>query len=91
MGIATILTWAVFGLVVGAIAKFFWFGRQPSGCLTTIFLGVAGSVVGGMITVGLTGGPDGGEYRPAGWVMSIIGAIVVLWIYSATMSRPPQE
>ena len=90
MGIATILTWALFGLVVGAIAKFFWVGRQPAGCLTTILLGVAGSIVGGMITYGLTGGPDG-EYRPAGWVMSILGAIIVLWIYGATMSRPPQQ
>lgn len=87
MGIGSILIWAFFGLVVGAIARFIWPGRQPVGCLTTIVLGVAGSMVGGMITYALIGGP-GREYHPAGWVMSIIGAIVVLWIYGATMSRP---
>jgi uncharacterized membrane protein YeaQ/YmgE (transglycosylase-associated protein family) len=54
-----------------------------------MLLGVAGSVVGGMITYFLTGGPDG-TYHPASWVMSIIGAIVVLWIYGATVSRPPR-
>jgi uncharacterized membrane protein YeaQ/YmgE (transglycosylase-associated protein family) len=87
MGIVDLLVWAIFGLVVGMIAKLFWFGRQPAGCLPTILVGVAGSMVGGMITLGLTGGGER-NYHPAGWVMSIIGAIVVLWIYGATMSRP---
>lgn len=84
MDIGDLIRWAVFGLIVGGMARFIWPGRQPIGCLTTMFLGVAGSMVGGMITYGLTG--DG--YQPANWVMSIIGAIVVLWIYGATMSRP---
>ena len=86
MGPGTLIGWAIFGLVVGAVARLIWPGRQSIGCLTTIFLGVAGSMVGGMITYALTGGP-GREYHPASWVMSIIGAIVVLWIYGATMSR----
>jgi len=89
MGLGTLIGWAVFGLVVGAIARLIWPGRQPIGCLTTMLLGVAGSVVGGMITYALTGGPER-QYHPESWVMSIIGAIVVLWIYGATMSRPGQ-
>ena len=89
MGIAQLIAWAVFGLIVGAIARFFWPGRQPIGCLPTMLLGVAGSMVGGMITYALTGGPER-QYHPASWVMSIIGAIVVLWIYGATVSRPPR-
>ena len=84
MDIGSLIGWAVFGLVVGAIAKLIWPGRQPIGCLITMLFGVAGSVVGGIITHLLTGG----QYQPASWIMSIIGAIVVLWIYSATMSRP---
>jgi uncharacterized membrane protein YeaQ/YmgE (transglycosylase-associated protein family) len=90
MGIGLIIAWIVFGLVVGAIARFIWPGPQPIGCLTTIFLGVAGSLVGGMITYALTGGPEQ-PFHPASWVMSIIGAIVVLWIYGATISRPGSQ
>jgi uncharacterized membrane protein YeaQ/YmgE (transglycosylase-associated protein family) len=89
MGPGTLIGWAVFGLVVGAVARLIWPGRQPIGCLTTMVLGVSGSMVGGMITYALTGGPER-QYHPASWVMSIIGAIVVLWIYGATMSRPGQ-
>ena len=83
MGIGELIAWAVFGLIVGGIARLIWPGQQPIGCLPTMLLGVAGSVVGGMITHALTGG----QYAPANWVMSILGAIVVLWIYGATMSR----
>jgi uncharacterized membrane protein YeaQ/YmgE (transglycosylase-associated protein family) len=90
MGFVELLSWAGFGLVVGAIARFFWPGRKPHGCLTTILLGISGSVVGGMITYALTSSP-GRDYHPASWLMSILGAIVVLWIYGATMSRPGAE
>jgi uncharacterized membrane protein YeaQ/YmgE (transglycosylase-associated protein family) len=86
MGIGAIIGWACFGLIVGAVARFLWPGHQPTGCLATILLGVAGSLVGGMITYALTGGSER-QFHPASWVMSIIGAIVVLWIAGATMSR----
>jgi uncharacterized membrane protein YeaQ/YmgE (transglycosylase-associated protein family) len=86
MDLAPIIAWAVFGLIVGAVARFIWPGPQPIGCLTTVFLGVAGSLVGGMITYFLTGGPER-QFHPASWLMSIIGAILVLWIYGATISR----
>jgi uncharacterized membrane protein YeaQ/YmgE (transglycosylase-associated protein family) len=86
MDLAPIIAWAVFGLIVGVVARFIWPGPQPIGCLTTVFLGVAGSLVGGMITYFLTGGPER-QFHPASWLMSIIGAILVLWIYGATISR----
>ncbi len=80
------LRWIGFGLVVGSVARFLWPGRQPIGCLPTLLLGVAGSVVGGLITYALTGGP-GSNYQPASWIMSILGAIVVLWGYGALAAR----
>ena len=83
MGIADFFAWIGFGLVVGIIARFFWPGRQPVGCLGTILLGVAGSVVGGFITHALTGD----NYHPASWLMSIVGAIIVLWIFSLLRGR----
>ncbi len=85
MGIGFVVGWAVFGLIVGLIARFLWPGSQRLGCIGTMLLGITGSVVGGLIVHLLTGGPDS-PYYPASWLMSIVGAILVLWIAS-TMSR----
>jgi uncharacterized membrane protein YeaQ/YmgE (transglycosylase-associated protein family) len=87
MGLGTLVSWAVFGLFVGIVARIVWFGRSPVGCLPTMLLGIAGSVVGGMITHALTGG----GYQPASYLMSLLGAIVVLWIYGATVTRPRDD
>jgi len=78
-----ILTWMVFGLIAGAIARLLVPGRQTIGLVATMCLGVVGSVVGGGITWLVTGDP----MQPAGWIMSIVGAIVVLLIAVKTRSR----
>ena len=77
-----IISWIIVGLIVGAIAKLVMPGRDPSGIIVTILLGVAGALVGGAIGRGL------GMYGPgegAGWIMSIIGAIVLLALYRAVV------
>ncbi len=71
-----VIGWAVFGLFIGAIARLIWPGQQPIGCLPTMLLGIVGSVIGG----GLTALLGGGRYEPAGYIMSIIGAILFLWL-----------
>ena len=79
-----ILAWILFGLVVGFIAKLLMPGRDPGGFIVTILLGVAGALVGGFI------GKAMGFYGPnesAGWLMSILGAIVLLVLYRLTMRR----
>ncbi len=90
MDCGSIISWAVFGLIAGAIARFFWPGRQPAGCLGTILLGIAGSVVGGGVTHLLFGNPNT-PFEPAGLLMSIVGAIIVLWIAGSFASRGPYE
>ena len=73
-----LLAWIVFGLIVGVIAKFLMPGRDPGGFLITIVLGIVGSMVGGFLAQAV------GWYGPqeqAGYLMSIFGAIVVLWLY----------
>jgi len=89
MGIGSLISWAFFGLLVGLIARFLWPGRQPAGCLPTMLLGIGGSVVGGLISYALMGGEDR-PYHPAGWLMSILGAIVVLWGCGALLSGRPK-
>jgi uncharacterized membrane protein YeaQ/YmgE (transglycosylase-associated protein family) len=73
-----ILTWILFGLVVGVIAKLLMPGRDPGGFIVTILLGIAGALFGGFIgrAMGFYG-----ENQGAGWIMSILGAILLLAIY----------
>lgn len=80
-----VIGWLLFGLVVGAIAKFLMPGRDPGGWIVTILLGIAGSFVGGFLASTLLGrnNASGG----AGWIGSIIGAIVLLFIYRLIVGR----
>jgi uncharacterized membrane protein YeaQ/YmgE (transglycosylase-associated protein family) len=80
-----IVGWILFGLVVGALAKLIMPGRDPGGIIVTMLLGIVGAVLGGFLGRAL------GFYGPqeaAGWLMSILGAIVVLMIYRMLVRRP---
>jgi uncharacterized membrane protein YeaQ/YmgE (transglycosylase-associated protein family) len=79
-----ILGWIVFGLIVGIVAKFLMPGRDPGGFIVTIILGIVGAVVGGFIgrAVGWYGPND-----PVGFVMAVVGAIVLLALYRFTIGR----
>jgi uncharacterized membrane protein YeaQ/YmgE (transglycosylase-associated protein family) len=81
----TFLGWILFGLVVGAIAKLMMPGRDPGGWIVTILLGVAGSFVGGFIATSVFG--RGGTNTGAGWIGSILGAMVLLFIYRLVVGR----
>jgi len=76
----SILAWIIIGLVVGALAKLFMPGRDPGGIIVTILLGIAGAFVGGAIGRAL-GFYDPGQ--PAGWIVSILGAVLLLAGYRA--------
>jgi uncharacterized membrane protein YeaQ/YmgE (transglycosylase-associated protein family) len=81
-----ILGWIVFGLIAGAIARFLMPGRQPMGIILTIVLGIIGSFVGGVIGNAFHGVPLA-EPAPAGWIGSIVGALIVLFIYGMVSNR----
>lgn len=83
--ILTILGWIVFGLIAGFIARALVPGRDDIGVLRTILLGIVGSVVGGLIFGLLTVGIRG--FEPAGWIGSIIGAVIVLVVYNQVTGR----
>ena len=73
------LIWtAIIGLVVGAVAKFVMPGTQGGGIIVTMLLGIVGSFVATFV------GQAAGFYAPgagAGFIASVVGAIVVLWLY----------
>ena len=80
----SILGWIVFGLIVGVVGKLLMPGRDPGGFILTILLGIAGALVGGFI------GQSLGFYQPgepAGFVMAVIGSIILLLIYRLVLGR----
>lgn len=79
-----ILSWIVFGLVIGIVAKLLMPGKDPGGFIVTILLGIAGALVGGFIGRA-TGMYSAGEQ--ASWVMSILGAIILLALYRMLVRR----
>lgn len=79
-----ILGWIVFGLVVGVVAKFLMPGRDPGGFIVTILIGIAGALIGGFL------GRLLGMYQendPVGFVMAVVGAIVLLLLYRMAVGR----
>jgi uncharacterized membrane protein YeaQ/YmgE (transglycosylase-associated protein family) len=80
----SILGWIVFGLVVGALAKLVMPGRDPGGIIVTLGLGIVGALLGGWLgrAIGWYG-PD----EAAGFVMALIGALILLGLYRLLVAR----
>lgn len=87
MDLNSIVLWIVFGAVVGIIARFLMPGRDPMGWVGTIVLGIIGSFVGGLLAQLLFTGNASLPPPTAGWIGSIIGAMIVLFIYRYTQGR----
>ena len=79
-----IIAWIVFGFIVGLIARALVPGRQGMGFVMTTLLGVAGSLIGGIIASALWGQSAAG-FQPTGFIGSLIGAIVLLVIGGMVM------
>jgi uncharacterized membrane protein YeaQ/YmgE (transglycosylase-associated protein family) len=78
----------IIGLIAGALARLIMPGRDPMGIVMTIILGIVGSIVGGLVSWAIWGADTRGSgFRPAGLLLSILGAIIVLWIYRMIRSR----
>ena len=79
-----IIGWILFGLVVGVVAKFLMPGRDPGGFIITAVIGIVGAVLGGFL------GQSLGFYRegePVGFLMAVIGSIVLLLLYRMVVGR----
>jgi uncharacterized membrane protein YeaQ/YmgE (transglycosylase-associated protein family) len=80
-----LLGWILFGLIAGVIAKLLMPGRDPGGFIVTILLGIGGALLGGFIGRALGFYQEG---ESAGYMMAILGAIVLLGIYRVMVRRP---
>jgi len=79
-----LIGWLLAGIIIGGISKLIMPGRDPGGLLVTMLIGIVGAMLGGAMGRGM------GLYGPqqgAGWIMSIVGAIVLLAIYRMIASR----
>lgn len=79
-----ILSWIVFGLVIGIIAKVLLPGKDPGGFIVTTLIGIAGAMIGGFMgrAMGFYG-----EGQTAGWIISILGAVLLLALYRMMVRR----
>lgn len=81
----SVIGWIVFGLIVGIVAKFLMPGRDPGGIVLTAVLGIVGALVGGYL-----GRLFGwyGEGDPVGFLMAVVGSILLLVLYRVAARRP---
>ena len=83
-----ILAWILMGLIAGALAKWIMPGDDPGGILITIVLGIVGALLGGFLA-GLLGIGEGSavDFDLGTLLMSIVGALLVLFIYRQIRKR----
>jgi len=80
--------WLIIGLIAGALARLIMPGRDAMGLLATMLLGIVGSILGGLVSWAIWGADETGSgFRPAGLILSILGAVIVLWIWRMMRSR----
>jgi len=80
----SVLGWILFGLVVGVVARFLMPGRDPGGFVVTIVLGIVGALLGGLLGRGVGWYQEG---DPVGFLMAVLGAILLLVLYRMFVGR----
>lgn len=81
-----LLSWILFGLIAGALAKFIMPGRDPGGFVVTILLGIGGAVIGGLIGTQLGFGKVTG-FDLRSMIIAVLGALVLLYGYRLINKR----
>ena len=78
-----LIGYIIFGVIVGALARLLLPGRDPMGCFATAILGIIGSLVGGFVAgfIFKESISDSGYHFRKSWIFSILGAMLVLWIW----------
>lgn len=77
--------WLIIGLIAGALARLIMPGRDPMGILATILLGIIGSIIGGFVSSLIWRSETG--FHTGGLILSLLGAILALWVWRMIRSR----
>jgi uncharacterized membrane protein YeaQ/YmgE (transglycosylase-associated protein family) len=83
----SLIWFLIIGLVAGLLARLIMPGRDAMGLLATMLLGIAGSLIGGVISWAIWGASSTNSIQPSGLIMSIVGAILVLFVWRKMRSR----
>ncbi|QGK70556.1 GlsB/YeaQ/YmgE family stress response membrane protein [Allosaccharopolyspora coralli] len=75
------LSWIVFGLIAGAIAKFILPGKDPGGIIVTILIGIAGGLFGGWLGSSVFGSTGVQGFSVMSFVWAVIGSLILLIAY----------
>ena len=86
-----IISWLLFGLIAGLIAKALHPGKDPGGWIVTIIIGILGSVVGGWVGSAVLGWGDVHGWNFKSFALAIIGAVILLWIYGMIRRKTPDS
>jgi uncharacterized membrane protein YeaQ/YmgE (transglycosylase-associated protein family) len=92
MSIGTLLSWMLCGLVVGLIARLLVPERLNISLLLTMVLGIVGALVGGFLYSLVQGPPSEPSFSLSGnawhgWIVAILGGVLVLWVYTSLYPR----
>lgn len=86
MGAMGLFSWILFGLIAGAVAKMLMPGKDPSGCLVTVAIGVVGALLGGFVATLLNfGGISGFDWRSL--AVAILGSMLLLALWRLIKGR----
>jgi uncharacterized membrane protein YeaQ/YmgE (transglycosylase-associated protein family) len=80
----SVIGWIIFGLIAGIVAKLLTPGRDPGGFIVTTLIGIVGALIGGYIGRGLGWYQEG---EPVGFLMAVVGSIVLLLLYRVVARR----
>lgn len=81
------ISWIIFGLIAGSIAKVIHPGKDPGGWIVTIIIGILGSSVGGWLGSVLFGIDNPGDFSIKSFAIAIVGALICLFIYRKITSK----
>ena len=82
-----VLSWIVFGLLAGGIAKLIMPGKDPGGCLTTIVIGIIGSLIGGFLGTQLFGVDEATTFNLRSLGLAVLGAFLLLLLFRLLIQR----
>jgi uncharacterized membrane protein YeaQ/YmgE (transglycosylase-associated protein family) len=85
-----IVTWAVWGLFVGVVARLLLPGRQRLGIVLTLIFGVAGSILGGLVATEVLGIADSDEFDFGSFLIAVAGSVALLAVFERLNRLTPE-